>query len=211
VPHESEPWLLVLHALRLKGFAGPEALAASAGLPESEVGPVLDGLARRGLAGWRNGRVSGWSLTSLGREEHNGALTDELAVAGQRDQVERAYRRFVSVNQELLNTCTAWQLRQTEGKTVVNDHEDGRYDGAVIERLAAVHEVARPVCRELSAAMNRYSTYGPRLQHALDRVRAGELDWFTRPVMDSYHTVWFELHEDLLLTLGLERAKEPVQ
>jgi hypothetical protein len=24
--------------------------------------------------------------------------------------------------------------------------------------------------------------------------------------MDSYHTVWFELHEDLLATLGLERG-----
>jgi hypothetical protein len=26
--------------------------------------------------------------------------------------------------------------------------------------------------------------------------------------MPSYHTVWFELHEDLLTTLGLERASE---
>jgi hypothetical protein len=24
----------------------------------------------------------------------------------------------------------------------------------------------------------------------------------------SYHTVWFELHEDLLCTLGLERGSE---
>ena len=27
-------------------------------------------------------------------------------------------------------------------------------------------------------------------------------------MIDSYHTVWFELHEDLLATLGLERAAE---
>jgi hypothetical protein len=27
-------------------------------------------------------------------------------------------------------------------------------------------------------------------------------------VVDSYHTVWFELHEDLLCTLGLERSSE---
>jgi hypothetical protein len=39
-------------------------------------------------------------------------------------------------------------------------------------------------------------------------VRAGEGDWFTSPLVDSYHTVWFELHEDLLATLGLERAEE---
>jgi hypothetical protein len=29
-------------------------------------------------------------------------------------------------------------------------------------------------------------------------------------VIDSYHTVWFELHEDLLSTLGIERASEGV-
>jgi len=26
--------------------------------------------------------------------------------------------------------------------------------------------------------------------------------------MSSYHTVWFELHEDLLATLGIDRASE---
>ena len=34
------------------------------------------------------------------------------------------------------------------------------------------------------------------------------VEWFTKPVIDSYHTVWFELHEDLLATLGIERASE---
>ncbi len=27
-------------------------------------------------------------------------------------------------------------------------------------------------------------------------------------MIDSYHTVWFELHENLLATLGIERARE---
>jgi hypothetical protein len=27
-------------------------------------------------------------------------------------------------------------------------------------------------------------------------------------VMPSFHTVWFELHEDLLTTLGLDRGAE---
>jgi pyruvate, orthophosphate dikinase len=40
------------------------------------------------------------------------------------------------------------------------------------------------------------------------RVEAGEGDWFAKPVMPSFHTVWFELHEDLLTTLGLERSDE---
>ncbi|MDP9020051.1 MAG: MarR family transcriptional regulator, partial [Actinomycetota bacterium] len=44
--------------------------------------------------------------------------------------------------------------------------------------------------------------------HALRRVVAGEGDWLTRPLIDSYHTVWFELHQDLLDTLGIERGSE---
>ena len=37
---------------------------------------------------------------------------------------------------------------------------------------------------------------------------AGEVDWFTRPTIPSYHSVWFELHENLLATLGIDRAQE---
>ena len=60
-----------------------------------------------------------------------------------------------------------------------------------------------------SPVLPRFARYAPRLTNAVDRVRAGEVDWFTKPVLDSYHTVWFELHEDLLATLGIERGEEP--
>ncbi len=33
----------------------------------------------------------------------------------------------------------------------------------------------------------------------------GDARAFTAPLAESYHTVWFELHQDFLLTLGLER------
>jgi hypothetical protein len=29
-------------------------------------------------------------------------------------------------------------------------------------------------------------------------------------MIPSYHTIWFELHEDLLATLGIERGSEAV-
>jgi hypothetical protein len=45
------------------------------------------------------------------------------------------------------------------------------------------------------------------LRAALDRVRAGETAWLTRPLIDSYHTVWFELHEELILAVGLTREE----
>jgi hypothetical protein len=60
----------------------------------------------------------------------------------------------------------------------------------------------------LGALLDRFGRYEDRLSAAVARVEAGDHDWFTKPLIDSYHTVWFELHEDLLSTLGKERASE---
>jgi hypothetical protein len=90
----------------------------------------------------------------------------------------------------------------------VNDHGDAAYDRGVIEKLADLHAEVEPICNDLGEALHRFQGYGGRLRHALDRVRAGDTDWFTKPMIPSYHTVWFEMHEDLLSTLGIERGSE---
>ncbi len=60
----------------------------------------------------------------------------------------------------------------------------------------------------LAGALDRFGSYGPRFGQALDLLLGGDLDYFTKPIMPSYHTVWFELHEDLLASLGIDRASE---
>ena len=59
--------------------------------------------------------------------------------------------------------------------------------------------------------MARYGGYGARFAQAISRLDAGELEYFTKPIIDSYHTIWFELHEDLLSSLGIERSQEAVE
>ena len=81
-------------------------------------------------------------------------------------------------------------------------------DAGVIKRLADVHLGVTPITGALSAALDRYHHYQPRLQLALDKVKKGSHEWFAKPILDSYHTVWMELHEDLLSTLRIERASE---
>ena len=44
-----------------------------------------------------------------------------------------------------------------------------------------------------------------RLFEALTRAYAGALG-YVADNMDSYHSVWFQLHEDLLATLGIPRT-----
>ena len=200
----SDPGLLVLHALRLKGFAETAIVAVRAGLDDDEAGRHLEKAAAAGHVTHRDGRISGWALTPDGRARHAELIAAELDASGARPQIEAAYHAFLGCNQELLAVCTDWQLR--DGAR--NDHGDAGYDAAVVARLAAVDAAVQPTCANLAASLRRFCDYGPRLADALDKVEAGEHDWFAKPMIDSYHTVWFELHEDLLTTLGIERSKE---
>lgn len=204
----SAPRLLALHGVRLKGFAEAAAVADLWALDEAEVAAELKQLGDDGYVVRREGRINGWSLTPSGRTHHAEQIAAELDGTGARDAVTEAYRGFLRVNPELLETCTAWQLLATPTGQVVNTHTDRAHDDEVIHRLGALHDAVEPVLGELASVLDRFARYPARLDHAVRRVRAGALEWFTKPLLDSYHTVWFELHEDLLSTLGLRRGAE---
>ena len=204
MPTGSDLPFLVLHALRLKGFADVPAVAALADIDADEARGSLDELVAAGLATHREGRISGWALSPAGRTRHAELLAAETKQSKATAAVDGCYRRFLEINHELLAVCTDWQLRDG----ALNDHTDAGYDDTVVKRLRAIDDSVQPVCTDLAAALPRFATYGPRLAVAVDKVEDGERDWFAKPMIDSYHTVWFELHEDLLVTLGIERSKE---
>ena len=206
MPRSSAHRLLVLHGLRLAGPSEPEAVGAIVGLPAEAVATELGALAAEGLAVRRDGRLAGWFLTPPGRAEQERLLAAELDATGTRVDVEAAYREFIAHNGDLLAACTDWQLRHG----ALNDHTDPSYDAAVVARLGDIHRRLLPVLDRLEAALDRYRGYRARFEAALARVRAGEREWFDKPGLPSYHTVWFQLHEDLLNTLGRERTDEPL-
>ena len=114
---------------------------------------------------------------------------------------------FLALNGTMLAVCTRWQVKDADAQEF-NDHADPEYDAAVMAELAELDAGVQPICAALSGALDRFEIYAPRFDYALDKLQNGEIDWFTKPVMESYHTVWFELHEDLLATLGIDRATE---
>ncbi len=204
--------LRVVHVLRVRGFVDTPLVAEVAGMSVDEATSVLTALEAAGHARHREGRMSGWMLTSDGRAHGEVLLAEELVGLGCRAEVEGAYSRFLEGNQGFLGLCTDWQLRphpgDPSGEPVMNDHADPAYDEAVIGRLAETDSAIQPVCAALAALLERFGGYGERFATALDRVTGGDLDWFTKPMIESYHTVWFELHENLLATLGIQRSKE---
>ena len=201
--------LLVLHALRLRSLCPVEVVAARFDLDVVDVDRVLAAASSAGRVRYREGRLSGWSLTGDGRRYAEGLLAAELEAAGARAGVEDGYLAFLSLNPQVLAVCTDWQVRPGPEGPVVNDHADPERDAEVLDRLRRLHAEVVPVTDRLGAALGRLGGYGDRLGAALDRVLAGDTGWLTRPTIDSYHTVWFELHEDLLATLGRSRTDEP--
>lgn len=199
-----DPDFIVLHTLRCRGAVSAERLTASVGpLTSGDTEDALLALATRGLVTHDGGVFGGWRLTDAGREADAEWVALELAHADARPAVHAAYGDFLDLNQRTLDICSAWQVRSFE-PLVLNDHTDRAYDAGVLRRLATLDAQAQAVCARLAALLHRFSHYGPRLASALDRARQGDLDEVADS-LDSYHSVWFQLHEDLLVTLGINR------
>jgi len=187
--------LTVLQAVRLKGRVSPADLAATSG---EDVTSTVEQLVESGLliagATLRIGPSGRARLDELLTEERAGI--DPAALAA-------AYDDFCSVNTDFKTLVTDWQLK--DGKP--NPHEDAEYDAAVLARLDRVHERVVPILATVATQLPRLSAYSAKLRAALDKVKVGEIAWLTRPLTDSYHTVWFELHEELILASGLTREQ----
>ena len=211
VAHESPVELLTLHAVRLKGMADDDQVAARFGL---EPAVAREALLDHQAYGWitRVGfaDLTGWTLTERGRTENGRQLAAELEAAGARSVVQDAYARFEPLNDRLLRACTDWQLRPgPDDPLAANDHTDQLWDFYVLDELSSISEFLRVLDAGLGQRLVRMRGYHGRFATALRRSQRGEREWVAKPRADSCHTVWMELHEDLLATLGLERGAEP--
>jgi hypothetical protein len=192
--------LAVLRALRLKSRATPEDLAAATGLPLTTVEPIVAGLLEAGEA--REARDA-YMLLPPARERLE-ALLDEERAGVDAGAVAALYERFVSVNDDFKALANDWQMHDGEP----SDHTDAAYDQSVLDRLPQIHARTTPIVDELARLAPRLTPFRDRLASALAHVRAGESDWLLKPLIDSYHTVWFELHEELISLAGLNRLDE---
>jgi hypothetical protein len=120
-------------------------------------------------------------------------------------ELDKLFDGFLPVNRRLRDVCSAWQTRP-DGTP--NDHSDGAYDDTIRNRLDDVHSAIGAVLRRMEVVEPRLAGYRPRLKEALDRFDDGDSNWLASPLMDSYHTVWMQLHQELILMLGLTRADD---
>jgi hypothetical protein len=205
--HRSDPKLVLLQTLRCIGFATEERVASASGLSLAETGRRLTELAGAALVSSTPGPFGGWALTEEGRTEVQKLSDQELETTGARDLVLAMYQSFLGLNPVLLDVSTDWQMVRVGENHIVNDHRDPDYDVRILDRLIRVDDKVQLVCSDLAAHISRFGTYGPRLSIALNRALAGD-HAYVSDNLDSYHSVWFQLHEDLLSTLGISREEE---
>jgi pyruvate,orthophosphate dikinase len=195
---------LVVRGLLIKGFVTPDALAAAFQTTEEEAGVLLDQLTADGLAELTgamfkltpDGRALGTEMIVIDRE-HWGAAN-----------AERALDTFVPLDGRLKEIVTAWQMRDVDGQPVLNDHTNAEYDAKVLSDLASFYEDAVAWLQPLCDGLPRLSTYAARLENAASLVTTGDHVYIASPRVDSYHNIWFELHEDLILLAGKTREDE---
>jgi hypothetical protein len=193
-----------LHALRIKGRASDEALGHMLALPPGDAAIRRAALVSAGLAQYREGRMPASSLTPGGRELHSALLTERLTDTVRRSAVEQVLAGFLPVNGALKRVCSSWQIRE-DGSP--NRHDDAAHDAGVIEQLTAVNADATALLRSAARIEPRFGRYAGRLDSALARIKAGDAAAFLRPMTESYHDIWMELHEDLILLAGTVRGE----
>jgi pyruvate,orthophosphate dikinase len=194
----------LIACLYVKGFGKTEALAEALGAPAEAVEMALAELVARGDA--EQFRV-GARLSASGKGAAEQGLAQERAGADHR-RLEQEYERFTPLNADFKALVTDWQMRSIDGKMTRNDHKDQAYDAAVLGRLPELHARAVALVDDIAAHAPRIGGYQRRLSDALAKLETGDHRYLTAPDRDSYHTVWFELHQHLINLLGLTRQQE---
>lgn len=193
---------LVLHGLAIKKHGGAEAVAGLVGLEGARVKALLAQAVSEGRAVESAG---GFMLTPLARMALDGEYSRVYGEQRGNAAFVAAYERFEVVNKALKQLITDWQTMAVGGQRVPNDHSNKAYDSTIIDRLGALHERAEAVLKALASGLPRLGIYAKKLLAALEKAEDGEIEWVSGAKIESYHTVWFELHEDLLRILGRER------
>lgn len=194
---------LALHGLTLKQLANAEQLADILDLDVASIAASLGAAVDGGHAVAARGA---YMITPAGRT-HLDALYP-IAFADQRasDELVSTLADFEKgINKQMLTLMTSWQTVTVDGTEHPNDHSDTDHDAKVIDKLARLHERAETILAPFAGSDPLTKRFVSRLDSALQRVDHGDHDYVSNVRLDSYHTVWYQMHEHLLRMMGEER------
>ena len=132
-----------------------------------------------------------WQLTETGEE----AVSQfrKLEVKNREKELAAIYEKFDEENNTFKKIVSEWQAERDDQKA--------------LEGLEGIHARIGKIFQELNRIIPRYEIYPSRFNRAIKNIKDGKTGYLAKYSVDSYHTIWFELHEDLLNLLGREREE----
>ncbi|MGQ0679032.1 MAG: PEP/pyruvate-binding domain-containing protein [Actinomycetota bacterium] len=183
----------VVRTVVLRGRATVDGIAAALG---AAAGTVVESADRLRVQGMLVAAAGGWEASAAGRE----MVEREVAglVRAHAPAFVALLHEFTAPDHALKELVTEWQLDRTSADT-----------GTLVARLRReVHPRAIRIIAQAARLVPRLYRYAQRLDEALVRLQSGDASFFAHPGVDSYHTIWFELHEELITIAGRTRAAE---
>jgi hypothetical protein len=171
-----------LHRTRIRGLAQLNAMGDVTELVDASLLLVTD---------------HGCMLTPAGLARHEELLAEWRQTADLAT-IATAYERFLAVNQPMKDMCSDWSRSQSDAEALF----------LALDSLGEIVQRVKPALHRAAQAVPRFASYPPRLETALEAAAEGDERFITNPRVDCVHNIWFECHEDFLVTLGRDREAE---
>jgi hypothetical protein len=192
----------VLQALALRHVAEAPVVARVAGMDEPTAASALGEAVADGDV---TPMGEAYALSAPGRARLDETYAERFAAARGSSELAARMDEFEVVNRELLGVLTDWQTVTVGGQSVPNDHTDADYDDRIVGRLGELHDRVESALMQMTGHMPSMSRFVERLEHALGKADIGHREYVSSAAVDSYHTVWHEMHESMLRALGRAR------
>ena len=137
-----------------------------------------------------------YSLGDVGRELLLNDLSEKQVLIPIAD-LEQLHQQFLELDSEFKSLVTDWQLTQEKNESDLKE---------LHSRLEIITTETSSGLIQLENIDKTFRRYVPLFEIALDGIRDGDSSMIASPLKDSYHTLWFELHQELIDLTGISRA-----
>ena len=182
--------LRFLQGLRVKGRCDAARLAGAWALDDARALEILALLRGEGLVEEKGG----FHALSEAGERLRAQLLEAERVQVDSHAMESLYGEFLAVDPVFKQLVADVQLGTRERADAASD-------------LAPLHEQLASLLERVSALLPRLQPYAQRFRDALAALEGGDPRYLASPLVESYHGIWFEFHEELIQASGRTRAE----
>ena len=183
----------VLRAIGLSGQAEIDAIARGSGITADVARVVVSDAEAAGLVA---SGPRGFRLTAEGRVKVNEGLRVEREGLDPATTLD-LYERFGRIDRKFKELVTEYQLSDSPT----------RFSWAVAG-MSDVHPAVQELVASATELVPRLAPYRARFESAMEHLARGDEKYLVAVTLDSYHTIWFQFHEELIEMAGRTRAEE---